>query len=129
MKDNKSAKFSGTFTAKGRKITVNLFVIQFNDGDCCVAYCPALNVYGYGQTEEEARDSFETCITEFFSYTTAKKTLVKELEHLGWVVKKEKKFTPPLFTKLLETNRELKKIMNSRDFTKVNASFSIPSVA
>jgi predicted RNase H-like HicB family nuclease len=126
---NKSAKVSGTLTAKDREISVDLFVIQFKDDGCYVAYCPALNVYGYGKSEDEARNSFETCITEFFEYAIAKKTLVKELEHLGWTVKKEKKFTSPLFSNLLESNRELKKIMNSREFKKVNTSFSIPTVA
>ena len=86
MPQHKEAKFKGIMTIGKNKITVDLFVIQFEDNGCPVAYCPALNVYGYGNSEEEARRSFELCLSEFFDYTTTKHTLIRELESLGWKI-------------------------------------------
>ncbi len=59
--------------------------------------------------EQDARESFEICLTEFFDYSIKKKTLVAELESLGWTIKKQKKFTAPAFSSLLEKNKVLKK--------------------
>ena len=66
---------------------------------------------------------------EFFDYAIKKKTLVAELESLGWTIKKEKKFTAPAFSSLLEKNKTLKKIMDTKDFKKINAPISLPSFA
>ena len=129
MKQNQNAKVSGVIVTNDRKITVNLFVILFEDNGSQIAYCPALNVYGYGETEQEARKSFEVCLGEFFDYTIKKKTLVKELEALGWSIKKERKFTAPPFTNLLGSNKYLRKIMDTKDFKKVNEPIVIPSFA
>lgn len=123
------ARVRGTVRAEGKFIKLNLFVIMFDDGNAKVAYCPALNVYGYGQQEQEARESFETCLTEFFDYAIKKKTLVAELESLGWAIKKQKKFTAPAFSSLLEKNKVLKKIMDTKEFKKINAPISLPAFA
>lgn len=127
MKQEKRAKITGVVTTQDKMVTVDLFVIQFEDGGCQIAYCPALNIYGYGTSEDEARHSFEINMGEFFDYTIKKKTLVKELESLGWTVKKAKKFSAPPFTKLLQSNRDLKKIMDTREFRKINAPISMPA--
>lgn len=126
---NRNAKVEGMLTTNNKKIKVNLFVVMFEDHGCQVAYCPALNVYGYGKQEQEARESFETCLMEFFDYAIKKKTLAAELESLGWTIKKEKKFTAPAFSSLLEKNKTLKKIMDTKDFKKINAPISLPSFA
>ncbi len=88
--EKKNAQFSGTFKTKNQTIEVRLVVILFNEGDTSIAYCPEVNVYGYGRDEAEARQSFEVALNEFFGYTLNKKTLVSELEALGWTVKSRK---------------------------------------
>lgn len=122
-------RVSGTVHTEGKFIKSNLFVIMFDDGNVKVAYCPALNVYGYGKQEQDARESFEICLTEFFDYSIKKKTLVAELESLGWTIKKQKKFTAPAFSSLLEKNKVLKKIMDTKEFKKINTPISLPAFA
>ncbi|MDR0509754.1 MAG: hypothetical protein LBH06_01505 [Rikenellaceae bacterium] len=126
MEKQKRTKFSGTVFFRDKQIIVNLFVIQFEDDNCRIAYCPALNVYGYGKSEEEARSSFEVNLAEFFDYAIKKKTLECELESLGWSASKGKKFTSPDFSSLLQSNKQLKNIMNTRNFSKIDRSFTLP---
>ena len=127
MGTNKSAKIKGVVMAQNKKIEINLFVVLFEDSGSHVAYCPALNIYGYGNSEIEAKDSFEVCLKEFFEYTINKKTLLAELKSLGWNVKREKKFKAPNFSDLLASNKELRKIMDTKDFRKISEPFVIPA--
>jgi hypothetical protein len=87
MDGKKSARVEGSIGASNRTIEVSLSVILFKDNGSNVAFCPALNVYGYGETESEAKKSFEFSLSEFFRYTLNKKTLNSELEALGWKIK------------------------------------------
>lgn len=129
MEYNKKAKVRGVVDTKDGQITVEVFVILFEEDGCQIAYCPALNIYGYGKTEKEARNSFEISIAEFFDYTINKKTLLKELESLGWRIKKRNKFTAPAFSVLLKSNRDLKRIMDTKAFRKINAPIMLPTFA
>ncbi|WP_300705059.1 hypothetical protein [uncultured Alistipes sp.] len=127
--ENAKAQVRAEFTTKDTRIIVNLSVILFEDGGSIVAYCPALNVYGYGKTEIEARKSFEFCLSEFLNYSLKKKTFIAELESLGWTMKKRKKFIAPAFSYLLERNKTLKKVMDTKDFKKISSPVSLPAFA
>lgn len=94
---SKPSTISGSMQIGNKKVTVKLALLLFEDGGVNIAYCPAVNVYGYGNTSTEASKSFEVCLEEFFTYTLRKKTLVKELENLGWRIKKNINFTLPSF--------------------------------
>lgn len=121
-------KFNGTFKApSGDKITAQLFVMLFADGDTTVAYCPAINVYGYGSDEEQARASFEVCLDEFFTYTLNKGTLFVELEHLGWHCKSKHRLKPPTLAQLITRNKEMSDIWNNKNFTKFDKQIAIPA--
>ena len=124
---SKPSTISGSMQIGNKKVTVKLALLLFEDGGVNIAYCPAVNVYGYGNTSTEASKSFEVCLEEFFTYTLHKKTLVKELENLGWRIKKEHKFYPPEFSSLLDKNKTLHKILNTRNFTKIDQDFTIPA--
>lgn len=129
MDINKSATISGDLRVENNTVVVNLAVLFFEDHGVQVAYCPAINIYGYGTSETEAMQSFEICMEEFFKYTIHKKTLTKELQHLGWKVKKESRlhrFTPPVFSSLLDKNKTLHTILNTRNFQKVDKAIQIP---
>ncbi len=69
MSNKKNTRLKGTIDTRNEKIEVSLSVILFKEDDNVIAYCPALNVYGYGMTETEAKKSFETSLSEFFKYT------------------------------------------------------------
>src|SRR6187455_3060787 len=75
------------------------------------------DIYGYGQSETQARDSFTTTFKATISYMVNKSTLTEELRSLGWIVKKNKKgvlYTPPLFSHLIEENEEVRNIVNTK---------------
>lgn len=57
-------------------------------------FAPALDLTGYGNSEEEAKRSFEVTLAEFLQYTNNKQTFYDELEHLGWSVNRKKKTYP-----------------------------------
>lgn len=120
------AQVSGVFKSNGQTVKVSVPVILFKEEETFIAYCPSLNVYGYGDDEEGAKESFEYCLSEFFQYTLNKKTLISELESLGWVVKRKKKFIPPTFSSLLDSNADFRDIFNNREFTKLDQGVAIP---
>lgn len=112
-------KFSGQFSNKKDSIvlvTVNL--VQFKDTGNYVIYAPALEIYGYGKTVQEAKDSFVTCLEEFVDYTISKGTVTSELKRLGWKIKGRKNnrtFKTPDFSELLTKNERLIDIINDRE--------------
>jgi hypothetical protein len=119
---------SGKIKTNNKEIRVRLSYILFEDGGQTVVYCPALDVYGYGADEREAKESFKVCMGEFFKYTLNKKTFEDVLSQLGWQ-KKSKKYTPPLFSNLLSKNKTLSEILNTRPFKKVDTSVPMPAFA
>lgn len=126
MAKTEHKQFHGVFKVpSGDKITTTLFVMVFEDDNAKVAYCPALDIYGYGATEKEAKDSFEVSLDEYFSYTLNKGTLLVDLERLGWKCKSKHRLRPPTFTQLLSKNKEMSHIFNSRSFKKLDRSISI----
>nr|DAK03402.1 MAG TPA: antitoxin [Caudoviricetes sp.] len=126
---NQAPRMQDALLMHGKTIKANLVVILFEDNGAKIVYCPALNVYGYGLTDQEARESFEYCLEEFFDYTVKKKTLIKELESLGWEIRSRRKFAAPVFSRLLEKNKTLRKVMDTKDFKKVSAPVRIPAIS
>jgi hypothetical protein len=121
---------TGTWTDGKHNIKVNLNIIIFKEDETQIVYCPALNITGYGVTEKEAMDSFKISIGEYFVYTSNKKTLRKDLESLGWKIRKSlrKPASPPDMTYLLNTNDEFRKIFDNYDYLKTSASIALPAI-
>ena len=106
------------FNQKGSNVDVTVNLVQFKDTGSYVIYAPALEVYGYGKTVQQAKDSFVTCLEEFFDYTISKGTITSELKRLGWKIKGRKNnrtFKIPDFSELLTKNERLINIMNERE--------------
>ncbi|MCJ7446570.1 MAG: hypothetical protein MUO72_02650 [Bacteroidales bacterium] len=92
----------GTVTGKWangkNKIGCRLPLIEFEDGNNVIAYCPALDLSRYGPTAAEAERSFKVTLSEYFRYTMNKGTLAEDLKKLGWKIKKSLDKKPvPLF--------------------------------
>lgn len=123
-----SKNISGTIPVKNGIFKVNLSVIKFEEDGCKIAYCPALDVTGYGKTDEEAEKSFEISLEEFFKYTTNKKTFEKEMERMGWTIShnKNKTLTPPPMTKLLQENDNFSRIFNDHSYYKEDLTIDLP---
>ncbi|HLG40593.1 MAG TPA: hypothetical protein VI461_13035 [Chitinophagaceae bacterium] len=115
---------------KNKRIDVNVLIVTFVEDSLYYYYAPQLDVYGYGQTETEAKDSFEITLHEFFRYTLNKGTLQDELKRLGWKLqKKTKAILAPDFSRLLQSSTDLKDIVENRSFTKTQHLIQMPAVA
>ena len=77
----------------GYVFQVGLSLIEFNENDVNIVYSPALDISGYGYNSDEAKNSFNIALHEFFQYTNNKKTFDKVLIELGWTIKGSKKKT------------------------------------
>src|SRR5438552_19042072 len=87
MKQNRTA---GMYLDKDKKVTFDLPVLSYHEAGLQVIYAPYLDLFGYGKTEKEAKESFKITLEEFIRYTTAKNTIEKVLKQLGWKIKTKK---------------------------------------
>jgi hypothetical protein len=128
------AKLNFTSKLQISKYTVDtsLNLLHFVEDNIHYIYSPELEIYGYGQSENQARDSFTTSFREMVDYMVKKNTLAAELESLGWSVRKTKnkfRYEPPLMSNLIEENEELKNIVNTKSYTKYNHAVQLPAFA
>ena len=128
------AKFQhkSQFQNNNLKIDTKLQLFSFLEDNCIVLYSPALDLCGYGMDEVEAKNSFNIVLEEFFKYITNKNTIILELQKLGWIIKGGKKrpnLSAPDITHMLSTNKELSKIINTKDFKKFEENIAIPQFA
>ena len=77
------------------KVEVAIFISK--EGEAFVAYCPALELSSYGDSEREAREAFEESLEIFVEETTKSGTLEKVLLKLGWTLQQIPKmdYRPP----------------------------------
>lgn len=61
----KEIEIKESMRIKGSSITISVFVATAKDGDYFVTVSPTLLVSGYGSTEEESRQSFQSNIELF----------------------------------------------------------------
>lgn len=110
-------------------LSVTLDVYVFMDGDSYIAYSPALDLSGYGYSEDEAKQSFSIVMDEYISYGLSRRTLVKDLRAHGWKVRslKQRKMSAPSFDVMLKSNDVFKDILEHKEYRKVAEPF--PDIA
>ncbi len=54
------------------KISIGLSIVEFKEGKSFITYCPYLDISGYGETEQEAEESFKYCVRETINYALKK---------------------------------------------------------
>lgn len=108
-------------------LSVTLDVYVFMDGDSYIAYSPALDLSGYGESEDAAKDSFAIVMDEYIAYGISRRTLVKDLRAHGWKVRslKQRKMSAPSFETLLRNNDTFKDILENKEYRKVAEPFPI----
>lgn len=101
---------------------IRLSLVEFKEDNNIIIYSPALDLNGYGKTEEEAIKSFTVTLSEFVKYTSNKKTIDQVLISLGWKKRKAKDtfFIPPKNTDLISTNKEYSDIINNKEYRVLN---------
>ncbi|MBK5277370.1 MAG: hypothetical protein JJE09_00760 [Bacteroidia bacterium] len=126
----KNLNFSGRFANSAAKVDVIVGLFQFVEDGRTIIYSPAFDLSGYGNNVDEAKQSFEVTIDEFFNYTIHKDTLSKELKRLGWNIKvgdiKKRKLKSPDLANLIAKNDYLAEILNEKQFTKFDQTVSVP---
>ena len=90
MGNNKIQKNKNTI-----KAAVEVLIIK--EGRTYVAYCPALELSSYGETERRALQAFGSALDIFFEETRRKGTLEKTLLKLGWSLRQQPQpmYEPP----------------------------------
>ena len=115
------AQFRGTFNHGKYGLDIGLSLLIWEEEGITFVYAPSLDLTGYGPSEEEAKESFEITLQEFFSYTNNKDTIYEELESLGWTVnRKKKRVHAPSEDQLLEDNDTFKSLYNNPHVRKEN---------
>ncbi len=114
-------------TATGVSVTLDVYV--FVEDGVFIAYSPALDLCGYGNTENEAKSSFDISVREYLSYGFSRKTLVKDLRAHGWKVKsiKQRRMSAPSFDVLVNNNDTFKDILENKEYRKLSEPMPFPA--
>ena len=124
------ANLSGGRKFGNNFITISLQVLFFEEDNIHYAYMPSFDLTGYGNSEEEAKESLTIVLDEFLRYTLNKNTLFIEMQRLGWKIKSKKKpMYAPQMSDLINTNDQLKDIVNSKQYTTSNYQVNVPAFA
>jgi len=110
-------------------INFNLPLIIFEEDGATICYCPALDLSGYGHTEQEAIDSYKFAINEYLDYCSKNRTLIQDLKRLGWHIKNRirQNTTPPPITKLLAHNDNFRRVFENFDYKKLSTNVLFPA--
>ena len=111
-------------------IRFDLPLFLFEEDKVWFAYLPSLDLNGYGKTEIEAKESLSIVLDEFLRYTLNKNTLLSEMKRLGWQIKSKKKpMLAPEISDLINTNDQLKEIINYKDYATSHYQVNVPAFA
>lgn len=110
------------------KLSTQVFL--FEEDGVFFVYNPSFDLTGYGNNKDEAMESFQIVLDEFFKYTLNKNTLFLELQRLGWKIKsKKKKMYAPQISDMINTNDQLKDIVNSKQYSTSDYQVNVPAYA
>ena len=126
----KQGGLQGKWQEGENAVKLNLPVMFFEEDGIQIAYIPVLDISGYGKTEKEAKSSLEINLSEYFSYTIHKNTLIEDLKAHGWTIrKKTKPYIAPELTEILNRNEYLHNIVNSRPYKMDRMDVNMPQYA
>ncbi|MEO5991344.1 MAG: hypothetical protein ABIP68_06875 [Ferruginibacter sp.] len=126
----KQGNLKGEKKFGSKSVKVDLQVLFFEEDNIQFVYMPSFDLTGYGNTKEEAKESLTVVLDEFLRYTLNKNTLFLEMERLGWKVKsKSKPMFAPQMSELINSNEQLKDIINSKEYSTSNYQVNVPVFA
>ena len=106
-------------------ININLSIIIFKEDDNFIAYCPALDISAYGDTEKEAEKAFYEICKIHFDFCIENNTLFDDLIAHGWKIsEKEQTIKSPKIENIIKTNKLFGDIINNKEYMKVNKTFT-----
>ncbi|MCZ8020208.1 MAG: hypothetical protein O9302_03255 [Cyclobacteriaceae bacterium] len=94
---------------------IQLELVVFEEDGYQVAYSPALDLAGQGNTVEEAISALKETVEITLKYASANKTLHQMLLGLGWTLQEKPKhnYVPPKFLDI-----DLKKSLHVKKFSR-----------
>lgn len=111
-------------------VKVEVPVMVFHEENTWFAYLPSFDLTGYGNDTEEAKESLKIVLDEFIRYSLNKKTFFDELRRLGWVIKSKKKpIHAPKMSDLIQSNEQLKEIIDSKQYSTSSYQVNVPAFA
>ena len=109
---------------KGINVKVSVFLYldtEHPDKDMFIAFCPSLNLVGYGNGEEKAKKDFEWIMKDYLDDMTAQVTLEQDLLNHGWK-EAQKTFKEPMVSDMVNTNEQLRNVVNSSNYHKITCT-------
>ncbi|MFN3851026.1 MAG: hypothetical protein ACK4NY_16445 [Spirosomataceae bacterium] len=103
----------------------SLSMIAFQEDKVHILFSPALDLYGYGNTLEEAKQSFMISLNAFLDYAIENKTLISELKRLGWKIAEDGKVTAPPPSYFIKNSHTFKDVWN-KPFRKFDKTINLP---
>ena len=124
--------FEGDYKKKAGSVKVLLLLLHFEDENKIhFIYSPHLDLTGYGNTMEEAKDSFSIVFEDFVDYTLKKETLSKVLTSLGWELKglepRSKKILAPSIRSIITNNEYVSEIFDKYPVNTYHQEVGLPS--
>lgn len=114
------------FDEQRHLVEVSLDLISWEENKIHFQYSPALDITGYGNTHQEAKESFQIQLKEFVNYTLNKGTVYDELERLGWTVnKRKKKIVAPEDAELLADNETYRHLIKMEGINKSSTNLEL----
>lgn len=126
--------FEGDYSNKVGNVKVKLLLVNFQDEENIhFVYSPHLDLTGYGNSIEEAKESFRIVFEDFVDYTLKKKTIGKVLKNLGWslkgTLKRPKNILAPSITSVISNNDYVSEIFDKYPVSTYHQEVGIPAYA
>ena len=125
----KSYLCKGDFNINHAHLKFNVIIFSFTDESNfhCI-FSPQLDISAYGTTEDEAKESFEIHVEEFFKYTFENNTLNEVLSDLGWGLSEQKIEVTPI-ARFMKKESQLADLFDKYPVISHPRSFNISSLA
>jgi predicted RNase H-like HicB family nuclease len=119
--------FSDNIEPNDKIQSFNLSMYIFKEEGSFIIYCPAFDLSAYGDTEEQAKKSFQEIFAITIKYEIENNTLIEDLKRHGWKIKRkpEVEIKSPSLDSLLR-NYTFRDILSNKEYTSYRQEFGIP---
>lgn len=109
-------------------ISIRVSVYMFEEGGSKIAFCPSLDLSGYGRTKKDAAADLEFVLKHWLMDQIENKTLREDLVAHGWEMESDGCAKEPSFAETVRRNAQLKRLGN-KEFSKKNKQLRLPCYA
>lgn len=102
------------------RIDIKVGVYLFKEDGFFIAYCPSLDLTGYSDTEEMAKDDFEFILQDWLEEQVNNNTLNHDLQSHGCKLNREGGREPSV--DVIPNKEEIDRIINLPKYTKTSMS-------